>query len=92
MSACAQCTIKVTLSSSDVLIVDFLLLHRELNNLKALQDAIKNVELFFPLVGVLELLNCTLKVAEQEIILSPFFKGIQDMYFNQLLGNKDSFF
>lgn len=34
------------------------------------------------MVGVLELLNCTLKVAEAKI--TPFFKGIQQMYFDEL--------
>jgi len=58
----------------------------ELNNVKALEKAINNVKHFFPVVGVLELLNCTLRVAETKI--TPFFKGIQQMYFDELLQPK----
>jgi hypothetical protein len=42
------------------------------------------VELHFRVVGVLEQLNCTLRVAEKRI--GTFFSGVQQLYFNELLG------
>uniref|UniRef100_A0A1B6DBH8 Sulfotransferase domain-containing protein n=1 Tax=Clastoptera arizonana TaxID=38151 RepID=A0A1B6DBH8_9HEMI len=54
-----------------------------LNNHKALQRAKANVDRYFPVVGILEELNATLVVLEKK--LPYFFKGVQDMYFTQLL-------
>lgn len=59
---------------------------RQLNNARALEQAKNNVKRHFSVVGVLELLNCTLDVAERKI--GTFFGGVQQMYFNELLGNK----
>lgn len=42
------------------------------------------MELHFRVVGVLEQLNCTLRVAEQRI--GTFFGGVQQLYFKELLG------
>lgn len=55
-----------------------------LNDVWALQRAKKNIEKYFPVVGVLEELNATLAVLEHKIPM--FFKGVQDMYYLQLLG------
>lgn len=45
-----------------------------------------NVEKYYPVVGVLEELNSTLAVLENKI--PRFFKGIQEIYFKELLGKK----
>jgi hypothetical protein len=42
------------------------------------------VELHFRVVGVLEQLNCTLRVAEHKI--GTFFSSVQQLYFKELLG------
>ncbi|XP_049829942.1 uronyl 2-sulfotransferase-like [Schistocerca gregaria] len=55
----------------------------QLNNRMALEKAKENVEHFFPVVGVLEELNATL--ASLESNLPYFFKGVQKMYFEELL-------
>ena len=57
---------------------------RELNNAQALEQAKVNVKRHFHVVGVLEQLNCTLRIAERRI--TTFFGGVQQMYFNELLG------
>jgi len=51
-----------------------------------LARAKKNIELFYPVVGVLEMLNSTLTVLEKKIPL--FFKGVTETYYDQLLGMK----
>ncbi|XP_046643144.1 heparan sulfate 2-O-sulfotransferase pipe-like [Daphnia pulicaria] len=58
----------------------------QLNNARALEQAKSNVELHFRVVGVLEQLNCTLRVAEKRI--GTFFSGVQQLYFNELLEPK----
>ncbi|XP_063238559.1 heparan sulfate 2-O-sulfotransferase hst-2-like [Bacillus rossius redtenbacheri] len=55
----------------------------ELDNERALSVAMDNVERYFPVVGVLEELNATLAVLEST--LSYFFKGVQRLYFDELL-------
>lgn len=69
---------------NDIRFSRLLLNFRQLNNAKALEQAKSNVELHFRVVGVLEQLNCTLRVAEQRI--GTFFSGVQQLYFNELLG------
>jgi len=54
-----------------------------LNDRWALERAKANVERYFPVVGVLEELNTTLAVLESR--LPYFFKGVQEIYFKQLL-------
>nr|CAD7446247.1 unnamed protein product [Timema bartmani] len=56
---------------------------RELNNEAALLRAKANVDRYFPVVGVLEQLNETLAVLENK--LPYFFKGVQSLYFRELL-------
>lgn len=67
-----------------------LVIFRQLNNAQALEQAKTNVKLHFRVVGVLEQLNCTLRVAEQRI--GTFFGGVQQLYFKELLGkaNKET--
>nr|CAD7267188.1 unnamed protein product [Timema shepardi] len=55
----------------------------ELNNEAALSRAKANVDRYFPVVGVLEQLNETLAVLENK--LPYFFKGVQSLYFQELL-------
>jgi hypothetical protein len=57
---------------------------RELNNQKALERAKANVERYFPVVGILEELNVTLAVLENR--LPYFFRGLQKIYFQDLMG------
>lgn len=57
---------------------------RLLNDKWALQKAKENVDAYFPVVGVLEELNKTLAVLEDRIPI--FFKGVQHVYFKELLG------
>ncbi|KAL0272168.1 UNVERIFIED_CONTAM: hypothetical protein PYX00_005247 [Menopon gallinae] len=54
-----------------------------LNDKWAFQRARENVEKYFPVVGVLEELNSTLAVFEAKIPM--FFKGVQNMYYHELL-------
>lgn len=54
--------------------------------MKALQQAQKNVEEYFPVVGMLEHWNCTLQVLEQRLL--PFFGGVRTMYFDDLSGTE----
>ncbi|XP_044732111.1 uronyl 2-sulfotransferase-like [Chrysoperla carnea] len=56
---------------------------RILNNEWALQRAKNNVERYYPVVGVLEELNSTLRILESK--LPYFFKGIQKVYFDELM-------
>ncbi|KAK6638435.1 hypothetical protein RUM44_008864 [Polyplax serrata] len=56
---------------------------RLLNDKWALQKAKENVDAYFPVVGVLEELNKTLAVLEDRIPI--FFKGVQHVYFKELL-------
>ncbi|EEB17124.1 Uronyl 2-sulfotransferase, putative [Pediculus humanus corporis] len=56
---------------------------RILNDEWALRKAKENVENYFPVVGILEELNMTLAVLESK--LPMFFKGVQNVYFNELL-------
>jgi hypothetical protein len=57
---------------------------RGLNNQQALERARANVERYFPVVGVLEELNVTLAVLENR--LPYFFRGLQKIYFQDLMG------
>lgn len=57
---------------------------RILNNEWALQRAKNNVERYYPVVGVLEELNSTLRILESK--LPYFFKGIQKVYFDELMS------
>lgn len=55
-----------------------------LNDPWALQAAKNNVERYYPVVGILEELNSTLEVLESNI--PYFFKGVQKLYYKDLLG------
>ncbi|XP_059473937.1 heparan sulfate 2-O-sulfotransferase 1-like [Neocloeon triangulifer] len=55
----------------------------EINNWQALERAKANVEKYFKVVGVLENLNETLAVLETS--LPRYFRGVQELYFNELL-------
>lgn len=46
----------------------------------------RNVDRYFPVVGVLEELNTTLEVLEEKI--PYFFKGVQTLYYKDLLRKK----
>ncbi|EFA10533.1 uronyl 2-sulfotransferase [Tribolium castaneum] len=55
-----------------------------LDNQWALQTAKNNVEKYYPVVGVLEELNATLEVLENEI--PYFFKGVQGVYRKKMIS------
>ena len=57
---------------------------REHGSLWALEQAIKNVDKFYPVVGLLENLNGTLALAEKKIPL--FFAGAYEAYNSQWKG------
>ncbi|CAL4117231.1 unnamed protein product, partial [Meganyctiphanes norvegica] len=57
---------------------------RELNNEQALAIAKRNVEEWYPVVGILEEVNQTLAVLEHTI--PQFFKGVTNLYFNELMA------
>lgn len=63
---------------------DLISLSRILNDKWAIQRAKENVDKYFPVVGILEELNSTLAVLEAKIPM--FFKGVQHMYYRELLG------
>ncbi|XP_069691141.1 uronyl 2-sulfotransferase-like [Periplaneta americana] len=54
-----------------------------LNDQRALERAKANVERYFPVVGILEELNATLALLENKI--PYFFRGIQTIYFEDLM-------
>lgn len=56
-----------------------------MNNKWAFEQAKSNVEKYYPVVGVLEEVNTTLEVFESK--LPYFFKGIQKLYYRDLLRN-----
>ena len=51
------------------------------NNPEAMKQAMTNVEKFFPVVGVTENINMTLRVMEE--ILPEYFKGALNTYLNE---------
>ncbi|KAJ3643525.1 hypothetical protein Zmor_026229 [Zophobas morio] len=55
-----------------------------LNNQWSLQTAKRNVERYYPVVGVLEEMNTTLDVFEHKI--PYFFKGVQNVYKKKMIG------
>jgi hypothetical protein len=57
---------------------------RSLNEQRALERAKANVERYFPVVGILEELNATLALLENR--LPYFFRGVQEIYFQDLMG------
>ncbi len=57
---------------------------REHGSLWALEQAIKNVDKFYPVVGLLENLNGTLALAEKKLPL--FFAGAYEAYNSQWKG------
>lgn len=61
-----------------------MLICRLLNNDWALDSAKKNVEKYYQVVGVLEELNGTLDVLEEQI--PQFFAGARALYQQNLLG------
>ena len=50
-----------------------------MNNRNALKKAISNIERFYPVIGITEKINVTLKVLEYE--LPEFFDGAMDVYY-----------
>nr|CAD7415601.1 unnamed protein product [Timema poppensis] len=78
-------TVKRTVPYKDfcVFFINWGWLLKELNNEAALSRAKANVDRYFPVVGVLEQLNETLAVLENK--LPYFFKGVQSLYFQELL-------
>ena len=54
------------------------------NNQWSLNRAKSNVERYYSVVGILEQVNTTLKVFEHK--LPYFFKGLQNMYYKDLMG------
>jgi dermatan/chondrotin sulfate uronyl 2-O-sulfotransferase UST len=54
-----------------------------LNDHRSLERAKTNVERYFPVVGILEELNATLAVLENQ--LPYFFRGLQKIYFQDLM-------
>lgn len=50
----------------------------------------RNVDRYFPVVGVLEELNTTLEVLEEKI--PYFFKGVQTLYYKDLLRKENGLF
>ncbi|XP_050730349.1 heparan sulfate 2-O-sulfotransferase pipe-like isoform X1 [Eriocheir sinensis] len=57
---------------------------RELNNEAALREAKRQVEAWFPVVGILEEVNVTLAVLQHR--LPHYFAGVLDLYHNDLLA------
>ena len=57
---------------------------RELNNYDALKTAKRNVEEWYPVVGILEELNMTLTTLQQK--LPKFFRGGVQKYYDGLQG------
>jgi dermatan/chondrotin sulfate uronyl 2-O-sulfotransferase UST len=55
-----------------------------LNDQRSLERAKANVERYFPVVGILEELNATLAILENR--LPYFFRGLQKIYFQDLMG------
>ncbi|GFG32926.1 hypothetical protein Cfor_10405, partial [Coptotermes formosanus] len=55
-----------------------------LNDQRSLTRAKANVERYFPVVGILEELNATLALLEDR--LPYFFRGLQKIYFQDLMG------
>ena len=51
---------------------------------EALRRAKKNVEQVFPVVGVIEHLDSTLRLLERR--LPRFFQGVRDLYYGKLKG------
>lgn len=62
----------------------FILINRELNNEAALSEAKRQVEAWYPVVGVLEEVNITLAVLQHH--LPHYFAGVLDLYHTELLG------
>ena len=60
------------------------LAHRELNNEAALNLAKRQVEAWYPVVGVLEEVNATLALLQHH--LPHYFAGVLDLYHTELLG------
>ena len=64
-----------------VKIILFLQICYKFNNPEAKRRAIANVEKFFPVVGVTENIDMTLKVLEK--VLPEYFTGATETYFNE---------
>ena len=57
---------------------------REVGSREALARAKTNVEQAYPVVGVLEQLDASLRVLEAR--LPRFFRGVRDLYYGKLKG------
>lgn len=65
---------------STILLIPADYFFRELNSRKAFHQAIRNIEVHYPVVGVLELLKETLEMAECHVKTSRFFQGARTAF------------